>query len=181
MVGEDPGTVEERGRVEEEAGDARTLSFEAIYCSSYSRLVGQLTMVTTSRVEAEDFVQEAFSRLWERWSRMQGYDNVEAWVRRVALNVAIGRWRRFRRHVTFTDGPSLDDPTGSEVAVLLALRQLPPPQRAALFLHHLVGLSVDDVAVELSAKTGTVKSWLHRGRASLEAQLHIQADEVNES
>jgi RNA polymerase sigma-70 factor (ECF subfamily) len=112
---------------------------------------------------------------------MQGYDNVEAWVRRVALNVAIGRWRRFRRHVTFTDGPSLDDPTGSEVAVLLALRQLPPPQRAALLLHHLVGLSVDDVAVELSAKTGTVKSWLHRGRASLEAQLRIQADEVNES
>jgi hypothetical protein len=59
MVGEDPGTVEERGRVEEEAGDARTLSFEAIYCSSYSRLVGQVTMVTTSRVEAEDVVQEA--------------------------------------------------------------------------------------------------------------------------
>lgn len=181
MAGEDPGLVEQRGRVEEEAGDARATSFEAIYRNSYSRLVGQLTMVTTSRVEAEDVVQEAFSRLWERWSNMQSYDNVEAWVRRVSLNAAIGHWRRVRRHVALTDVPSLDDPTGSDVAVLLALRRLPPTQRAALFLHHLVGLPVDDVAGELSAKTGTVKSWLHRGRASLEAQLRIQADEVNES
>jgi RNA polymerase sigma-70 factor (ECF subfamily) len=173
--------VGKRGGVEEEPGDARTTSFEAIYRDSYSRLVGQLTMVTTSRVEAEDVVQEAFSRLWERWSGVQGYDNVETWVRRVALNSAIGRWRRLRRHVALADAPSLDDPTGSDVAVLLALRRLPPTQRAALFLHHLVGLSVDDVAVELSAKTGTVKSWLHRGRASLEGQLRVQADEVNES
>ncbi|MGH9103784.1 MAG: sigma factor-like helix-turn-helix DNA-binding protein [Acidimicrobiales bacterium] len=36
----------------------------------------------------------------------------------------------------------------------MALRRLPPTQRAALFLHHLVGLSVDDVASELSAKPG---------------------------
>lgn len=181
MAGRTRGPVEKEGRVEEEAGDARTTSFETIYRNSYSRLVGQLTTVTTNRVEAEDVVQEAFSRLWERWSRMQGYENVEAWVRRVALNAAIGHWRRFRHHVALTDTPSLDDPTGSDVAVLLALRRLPPPQRAAVFLHHLIGLSVDDVARELSAKTGTVKSWLHRGRASLETQLRIQTDEVNES
>ena len=174
MAGEDPEPVETRGRVEEEAGDAQT-SFEAVHRDSYSRLVGQLTTVTTSRVEAEDVVQEAFSRLWERWSRMQGYDNVEAWVRRVALNVAIGRWRRLRRHIALTDAPSLDDPTSSDVAVLLALRRLPPPQRAALFLHCLVGLPMDDVAAELSAKTGTVKSWLHRGRSSLGTQLRIKS------
>lgn len=87
--------METTGRVEEEVGDART-SFEAVYRDPYSRLVGRLTMVTTSRVEAEDVVQEAFSRLWERWSRMQGYDKVEAWVRRVALAQASSSCRPHR-------------------------------------------------------------------------------------
>jgi hypothetical protein len=55
-------------------------AFEQVYPSSYSTLVGQLFLLTTSRAEAEDVVQEAFARLWpadrtghQRQSRLGGH------------------------------------------------------------------------------------------------------------
>lgn len=143
-------------------------TFEDIFRESYPRLVGQLFVVTTSRTEAEEVVQEAFARLWAQWSRVREYENIESWVRRVALNFAISRWRRSTRHERLLDVTSThDDPAESELAVLVALRRLPIKQRSALLLHHVVGLSVDEVANRMSTKPGTVKSWLSRGRTEL--------------
>ena len=68
--------------------------FTELYASSFARLVGQVTVVTADREAAEDAVQEAFGRLWKRWESLSAYDRPEAWVRRVAINVAISRWRR---------------------------------------------------------------------------------------
>lgn len=153
-------------------------TFEEVYQESYSRLVGQLFVVTTSRTEAEEVVQEAFARLWGRWSQVRSYENIESWVRRVALNFAINRWRRSRRHEQLSDLMSTHgDPAGSDVAVLLALRRLPIKQRSALFLHHVVGLSVEEVANEMSTKPGTVKSWLSRGRAELDGHLRSKEND----
>src|SRR4029450_3544747 len=71
--------------------------FEAFYQASYPRLVGQLTVVTGSLEDAEDAVQEAFARASTRWARLRAYDAPEAWVRRVALNLATSGLRRARR------------------------------------------------------------------------------------
>jgi RNA polymerase sigma-70 factor (ECF subfamily) len=48
-----------------------------------------------------------------------------------------------------------------------ALRKIPEEQRRAIVLHHLVGMSVQEVAHETGAPTGTVKARLSRGRAAL--------------
>jgi len=155
-------------------------TFDEIYRDSYPRLVGQLSVVTTSRAEAEEAVQEAFARLWARWPHVRDYENIEAWVRRVALNVATSRWRRSRRHEQlFAVLSTRDDPAGSDVVVLMALRRLPIKKRSALFLHHVVGLSVDEVANEMSAKPGTVKSWLSRGRAELDNYLRDKESDID--
>ncbi|MHB8320350.1 MAG: SigE family RNA polymerase sigma factor [Acidimicrobiales bacterium] len=155
--------------------------FEQIYRDSYPRLVGQLSVVTTSRAEAEEVVQEAFARLWGRWSHVRDYENIEAWVRRVALNVATSRWRRSRRNEQLFDVmPAHDDPAGSDVVVLMALRRVPIKQRSALFLHHIVGLSVDEVANEMSTKPGTVKSWLSRGRAELDNYFRDKESDIHD-
>jgi RNA polymerase sigma-70 factor (ECF subfamily) len=52
-----------------------------------------------------------------------------------------------------------------------ALAKLPTNQRRAVILHHLAGLSIAEIAAECDVPEGTVKSWLHRGRAALAAQL----------
>jgi RNA polymerase sigma-70 factor (ECF subfamily) len=150
-------------------------AFEQVYRSSYSALVGQLFLLTANRAEAEDVVQEAFARLWGNWRELRGYDNHEAWVRRVAMNLAISRWRRHSRQASYQE-PALPaaDPGSSMADLTLALRGVSLKHRQALLLHHVIGLSVAEVASEMSAKPGTVKSWLSRGRAELERQLQYQ-------
>ncbi len=70
--------------------------FDELYLANYGRLVVQLYAVTGSLAEAEDAVQEAFARASMHWGRVGGYDSPEAWVRRVALNVAFTSMRRAR-------------------------------------------------------------------------------------
>ena len=118
--------------------------FERCFTASYPRLVGELTVVTISRAEAEEAVQEAFGRLWRAWAQVSTYDNLEAWARRVAINVAIDRWRRDTRLSALDEAAcsNVDDPADSTLAVLAELRRLSANQRVALLLHHVVGLSV---------------------------------------
>ena len=155
--------------------------FEEFYTGAISRLLGQLFLVTGDLHEAEDVVQEAFARTSVRWVWLRDYNAPEAWVRRVAMNLATDHARTLRRHAKalLRIGPPLEAPEASvETLVLVeALRTLPVRQRQAIVLHHLVGLPVEEVAQTLRAPTGTVKSLLARGRRALAARLG-EAEEV---
>src|SRR5918992_6170428 len=72
-------------------------SFAAFYAASYRRLLGQLFAVTGDLAEAENLLQEAYARAYVRWSRVGAYDLPEAWVRRVAINLAAMADRSLRR------------------------------------------------------------------------------------
>ncbi len=163
--------------------------YSDLYLRSYATLVGQIFVVTIDRSEAEEAVQEAFVRLWVRWQQIAQYENPEAWVRRVALNIAIKRWRRNQRgeQLVKVVGRALVNETAKSDGRLdlqVALRTLPISHRHALLLHYVVGLSVQEITDEMSTplhrvKSGTVKSWLHRGRAQLRAALSSEED-INE-
>lgn len=146
--------------------------FDAFYARSRDRLAVQLAALTGDPAEALDHVQEAFVRAWLRWRHVAELDDPEAWVRRVARNLAVSRWRRARRLVLRARPPDAPIPFDEEQGhVLTALAGLPPVQREAVVLHHVVGLSVAEVATEMRAPVGTVKSWLSRGRHALAAAL----------
>ena len=72
-------------------------SFERFYTATYARLLRQLALVTGDRGDAEELLQEAFGRAALRWRRLSDYEAPEAWVRRVAMNLAAERARRLRR------------------------------------------------------------------------------------
>jgi RNA polymerase sigma-70 factor (ECF subfamily) len=153
--------------------------FDALYRSCRDRLVTQLTALTGDRMEAYDLVQEAFARAWTRWDRIASYDDPEGWLRRVAYNLAVGRWRRSRRIILRSIIPrdlgeiprDHEEISGDRLDVIAALQTLPLSERRAIVLHHLGGLSVDETAAELLAPVGTVKSWLARGRARMAIEL----------
>ncbi|HEV2452024.1 MAG TPA: sigma factor [Streptosporangiaceae bacterium] len=63
--------------------------FDAFYAASVRRVTGQLYLMTGSQTEADDSVQEAYARAWQRWGRVSGYDDPEAWVRTVAYRVSV--------------------------------------------------------------------------------------------
>jgi RNA polymerase sigma-70 factor, ECF subfamily len=157
-------------------------SFDAFYTGSVRRLVGQLHAMTGSRAEAEDCVQEAYARAWQRWDKVSGYGDPEAWVRTVAYRVSISAWRKaasmraaHRRHGVPDDSRGLSP---DYVAIVTALRKVSSAQRQAIVLHHLVGLSVEEIARETGAATGTVKARLSRGRQALAPLLDegVQVD-----
>jgi DNA-directed RNA polymerase specialized sigma24 family protein len=52
-------------------GEARAVAFDAFYAASAPRLVRQLHAMTGDLTEAQDCVQEAFARAWQRWPRLE--------------------------------------------------------------------------------------------------------------
>ena len=145
--------------------------FDQFYAASVKRLTGQVFAVTGDLSEAQDVVQEAYIRAWQHRRSLSMADAPEAWVRTVAVRLAISRWRRTRNAMTawrargeseHGGAPSPDHP-----ALVAALRQIPEAQRVAIVLHHLCDLSVEQVAAEVGAPVGTVKTRLSRGRAAL--------------
>jgi RNA polymerase sigma-70 factor (ECF subfamily) len=74
-------------------------AFDSFYLASRDRLVLQVAALTGDPAEAPDHVQEAFARAWTRWDRIGACEDPEGWVRRVAVNQAVSRWRRARRVV----------------------------------------------------------------------------------
>jgi RNA polymerase sigma-70 factor (ECF subfamily) len=172
--------VQRRGPDEEPAGmrPPRVAyaedSFDDFYAANFQTLTLQLYAFTADVGLAQDAVQEAFSRAWPRWHKLVAYDNPAAWVRRVAMNVARNRWRRMRaaraharfHREQFTEGPSPD-----RVALAQALATLPENHRRAIVLFHVADLAIDEIAALEGVAAGTVKSWLHRGRSALAAEL----------
>jgi RNA polymerase sigma-70 factor (ECF subfamily) len=150
--------------------------FAEFYYGTYPRLFRSVVLLCGSRSEAEDVLQEAYSRALGRWSRISGYDDPESWVRRVAINGAIDAHRGRRRDrlawPRLAGPPSTEGPEESaRTDVMRALEQLPSVQRKVLVLHYLADRSVEDVAADLQLPVGTVKSHLSRGRGRLASLL----------
>jgi RNA polymerase sigma-70 factor (ECF subfamily) len=146
--------------------------FDELYAASYADLTVQLYAYFGDRQEAQDIAQEAFCRALARWNTVSTYDDPVAWVRRVAWNLAVSRWRRARTAVNFLRRqrlaePHVDGPDPERVALVDALATLPDTLRRAMVLRYLADMTVADIAEREGVAEGTVKSWLHRGRAAL--------------
>jgi RNA polymerase sigma-70 factor (ECF subfamily) len=148
--------------------------FEELYAAHFSGLVLQINAYVNNLTEAQDLVQEAFTRAVARWDKLARYDDPATWVRRVAWNLATSRWRRQRTANAFlarqreqhAPGPNPD-----RVALTAALATLPPTLRKAFVLYYVAQLSITEIANEEDVAEGTVKSWLHRARTQVAAHL----------
>ena len=164
-----PATIGDASRGRTEVG-----GFDEFYTAHFRGLTVQLYAYTNDLAQAQDLVQEAFCRALARWQRIGTYDDPVAWVRRVAWNLAKSRWRRARTAMAFARRhreEHVAGPTPDRVALAAALATLPTAQRRALVLHYLADLPIAEIARQEGVAEGTVKSWLHRGRAALAAQL----------
>jgi len=132
---------------------------------------------------SEDVTAEAFARAFARWPTVRELEHRDAWVMRVASNLAIDVIRRRRgptRPLQHLAG-EVTDP--ADVAVLrlslaAALAALPKSQREAAVLRYIADLSEADVAAALGVATGTVKSHLHRARSALGSSFDFDMEGV---
>lgn len=150
-------------------------AFDALYAGSFRRLVAQIYAMCGNVAEAQDCVQEAFVRAWDRRRSLDPDQSPEAWIRTAAYRLAVSRWRRAQRALRPPDRSQLKEsmpgPDTNRVALVRALQQLPADQRRAVVLHHLCDMPVRDIATETGVPVGTVKARLSRGRVALAALL----------
>lgn len=149
-------------------------SFDEFYAENVRAITVQIYAYFGNLLDAQDVVQEAFCRAYPRWEKLSSYDDPVAWVRRVAWNLATSRWRRMRTAMRFARRQReehIPGPSPDHVALTAALSTLPERQRRAVVLHYLADRSVAEIARREKVAEGTVKSWLHRARATLAQQL----------
>jgi RNA polymerase sigma-70 factor (ECF subfamily) len=129
--------------------------------------------------EAEDFAQEAMVAIVRGLPSHRGEGTLQSWSDRVAVRAALGCLKRARRARTqleagadleaipHPDAPP-DEYTARRRAVAL-LDRVPDDQRCALVMHHVLGMSVPDIAGELRVPLETVRSRLRIGMSKLRA------------
>lgn len=162
--------------------------FEEFYRANYGRIRALLMAVLGNADEADDAAQEAFARALARWPRVSGYDAPEAWVRQVALRLAVDSGRRLRRSLRLTAKlqqtarpPEPAQPTVTFSAIGSALMRLPLREREVIVLHYFADMPADRIAAERRLPTGTVKARLAAGRRRLERELAADPEEAHDA
>ena len=145
--------------------------FEDFFGSEHARLFGALCLVTGDRHEAEEILQDAFLRLWERWDRVRGLDDPSAYLFRTAMNVFRNRYRRaalgVRRTLSLAPSEDAFGTVEDRDVVVRALRGLTPDQRAAVVLTGYVGLTSEEAGKMLGMRAGTVRTLATRARTAI--------------
>jgi RNA polymerase sigma factor (sigma-70 family) len=135
------------------------------------RILGQ-------REDAEDVAQEAVTRAAARWTKVADY--AEAWVSRVAANLALGLVRKRRRAERQVEqhAPEHESLALERLMLGQALLALPRRQREVVVLRYVADLSEKRVAELLGCSTGSVKRHSHRGLIALRARLSLPNTEA---
>ena len=113
--------------------------------------------------------------VWNRWCPIlstSSPDDPDAYQRRILVNTSNRRFRRHRVTEQSGDPPEIAvegpaDLVGERAALLAALRELPPRQRAVVVLRYWEDLTDVQIATALGCSPGTVRSQLSRALAKL--------------
>ena len=165
--------------------------------------LGQLraaaTAMTRNPHDAEDLVQETYTKAYASFQQFRQGTNARAWLLRILTNTFINSYRRRQREPARVSTTGLEDwqftqgwtgdggaPRSAEdvaldrlpdTEVFQAIRELPRDFRTAVYLADMEGFSYREVADIMACPVGTVMSRLHRARGQLRTMLREQAAE----
>jgi RNA polymerase sigma-70 factor (ECF subfamily) len=135
-------------------------------------------LLTTNPAQAEDLLQISLTKTYLAWTRLRDPAAAEAYTRRVLANASISWWRQKRNRLEqpteVLPDPGVEHPASAlaeRAAMMDALRQLSPQQRAVLVLRFYEDQSEAQIAATLGLSSGTVKSHAARGLARLRLLL----------
>jgi RNA polymerase sigma-70 factor (ECF subfamily) len=141
--------------------------------------------LTGDRQEAEDVSQETFVQAYVKLESFHGASAFFTWLYRIAFNITVSRSRKKRPTVSVdaarekgnepeTDMPHVGNDLEREEDIQrlrTALDQLSEEHRSILLLREIEGFDYETIADMLQVRVGTVRSRLHRARASLRELL----------
>ena len=153
--------------------------FDRLYRDSYPRIFRTMLAVLGDPAAAEDCTQDAFVLAFRAWARWRPDAPAEAWLHRIAINVAVSHQRKEKlRSIGATLRRLGRPPSGPDPAQVAldrdlsaALRRLPPKLSAALVLRHYHGYTNREIAAAIGVSERTVNKRLRMAGAKMRALL----------
>jgi RNA polymerase sigma-70 factor (ECF subfamily) len=171
-----PRLVEERAETD--------VDFDPFFRAHFSSVARAAALVARDPGTGQDLAQEAFARLFERWSDMDSPDHARNFAYKVAINLARSHLRKHLRVSLFglrrSDEPAAPASlTRSDdwLQVAGALAGLSPRQRACVVLVDYADMDSAGAARVLGMTPGTVRVHLTRGRRALRERLGLAPKE----
>jgi RNA polymerase sigma factor (sigma-70 family) len=172
---EDSGLVERAGK-----GDGA--AFEVLYRRHRDRVYGLLWRLAGGDAAlAEDLLQEAFVRAWQKLDSFRGESRFGTWLHRLSANVALSdrriRVKRVRREIVLDEAVERtatgdrDVRAGQQMDLERAIAALPERARTVLVLYDIEGYSHAEIAQLTDMAVGSSKAQLHRARKLIREDL----------
>jgi RNA polymerase sigma-70 factor (sigma-E family) len=143
-------------------------------------------LLTGDWEHSRDLVQGALAGLARRWGQLADPEHAEAYVRKAVYHAHVDRtrllsWRRERTTAAVPDAAAeRSDPADLVAArrdLMVAVRQLPPGQRAVIVLRYFEDRTDQDIAEVLGISAGTVRSQHHKALKALRVKASIDLKE----
>lgn len=153
------------------------LLFREIYDRNVSPLYGLALRLMGDAAEAEDIVQEAFVRAYQKMHLFAGRSTLSSWLYRICLNVGLEHLRRRKGSYEDLNDTNCGTVEPDQKSLVLkrkleaAIKQLPDGCRAIFVLHDIEGFNHKEIAERLNLAEGTSKSQLFKARAILRRLL----------
>ena len=184
---------EDRTGAPEETEAERRQRFETDAMQYLDQLYAGAMRMTRNPADAEDLVQETYTKAYSSFHQFTPGTNLKAWLYRILTNTYINTYRKRQRQPQQSDGAEVEDwqlaraeshtSTGLKSAEMVALEHLPdsdvknalselaPDFRLAVYLADVEGFSYKEIASIMETPIGTVMSRLNRGRKQLRGLL----------
>jgi RNA polymerase sigma factor (sigma-70 family) len=148
------------------------------YQGEYANVARSVFLILHDRQRAEDISQDAFVQLYANWGKVSRFQRPDAWVRRVAIRMAVRHLKREQKRPTIeghVDEPVLRGPVDTDL--LRAVGELPAAQRIAVVLFYFEDRPIAEIVDLLGSSDGAVKMSLQRARHRLAELLVEEVDD----
>ncbi|MDP9185112.1 MAG: SigE family RNA polymerase sigma factor [Actinomycetota bacterium] len=144
------------------------LEYAWFFRTEFPSVLRTVYLILRDRGRAEDIAQDAFTQLYTHWRKVSRYERPDAWVRRIAIRMAVRQQKRDRLRSVLERTevePASDHPIDFDLAA--AMKDLSPTQRAVVVLYYYEDRPTAEIVEILGMSQSTVRVHLSRARRHL--------------
>ena len=156
-------------------------SQKEVFVRFSNRMLGVCNRYARSKADAEDILQDAFIKVFDKMHQFKFEGSFEGWIRKIVVNTALKKYtvQRYEKEVSSHEindqNESVMEPSAyshlSQKELLSLINKLPDGYRIIFNLHVIEGYQHDEIADMLGIQAGTSRSQLVKARSMLQKKI----------